>query len=128
MFSDKHAVFSFNVRKSSDMVILNASFIIDAHQEGSLIERLRRYSRAWSEASVGRWRISALRDANGVDYAEAEAHTVAVQWEFNTLAEARVWRDSSLAEMVGQLKEAFGTELMVFTSIFELLADGPEAI
>lgn len=66
-------------------------------------------------------RLSAMREAGGVDYRQAEAQSVAFQCEFDSLGKARLWSAGRFAELAALFEEKFGPEAMVFTSLFEIL-------
>lgn len=66
-------------------------------------------------------RITAMREAGGVDYREAEAQTVAMQLEFGSADEARRWSASHFGGLAAAFEERFGPQALVFTSIFEVI-------
>lgn len=65
--------------------------------------------------------LTAMREAGGVDYRQAEAQTVAFQVEFESAEAARTWSRERFASLAAAFEEAFGPQAMVFTSIFEKL-------
>lgn len=66
-------------------------------------------------------RITAMREAGGVDYREAEAQTVAMQLEFGSADEARRWSAANFGAIAAAFEEQFGPQALVFTSIFEVI-------
>lgn len=66
-------------------------------------------------------RISAMRMAGGVDYRDAEAQTVAVQWEFEDMDKALRWESGEFSHVAQLCEEAFGQQVMIFTSVFEVI-------
>lgn len=64
-------------------------------------------------------RVSAMREAGGVDYRHAEAQSVAFQVEFPTLADARKWSAERFSTLAARFEEKFGPQAMVFVSLFE---------
>lgn len=77
---------------------------------------------AASEMHAGREaRITAMREAGGVDYRQAEAQSIAYQVEFDSIEEARRWSSERFATLAARFEEAFGPQAMVFTSIFEVV-------
>lgn len=65
--------------------------------------------------------LSAMREAGGVDYREADAQTVAFQVEFADIEAARRWGRECFADLAAAFEEDFGPNAMVFTSLFERL-------
>lgn len=80
--------------------------------------RLSGVAEGLSEGTTG-MRVSAMREAGGVDYREAEAQTVAFQVEFHTIEEARLWNARKFSTLAAEFEEAFGPDAMVFVSMFE---------
>lgn len=77
---------------------------------------------AETEIHAGRQaRITAMREAGGVDYRQAEAQSVAYQVEFDSIDEARRWSSEKFSTLAARFEEAFGPQAMVFTSIFEVV-------
>ncbi len=74
-----------------------------------------------SASSVSSACLTAMREAGGVDYRQAEAQTVAFQVEFESADAARAWSRERFASLAAAFEEAFGPQAMVFTSIFEKL-------
>ena len=66
-------------------------------------------------------RVSAMREAGGVDYRQAEAQSVAFQVEFDDIETARRWSREQFATVAADFEEKFGPQAMVFVSIFEEL-------
>ena len=66
-------------------------------------------------------RVTAMREAGGVDYREAEAQSVAFQAEFENVEAARKWSGDVFSTTAARFEEKFGPQVMVFTSIFEVL-------
>ena len=64
-------------------------------------------------------RLTAMREAGGVDYRQAEAQTVAFQSEFDSVADARSWASHVFVSTAAAFEEKFGPQAMVFTSLFE---------
>lgn len=113
------------------MVIHNASFMMEREKEKEFVSWLRRelesagiigttdeYGRESGGFSL-RPRVSAMREAGGVDYREAEAQSVAFQVEFSTVGEAKEWNRDVFSTIAARFEEKFGPQAMVFTSIFE---------
>lgn len=101
------------------MIIHNATFMIVKERESEFVD--------WFRENVGMLgelrdpRLSAMREAGGVDYRQAEAQSVAFQCEFASIGEARLWSAGRFAELAALFEERFGPEAMVFTSLFEIL-------
>lgn len=66
-------------------------------------------------------RLSAMREAGGVDYRHAEAQSIAFQVEFADIETARKWSAGVLADTVALFEGKFGPQAMAFASIFELV-------
>lgn len=64
-------------------------------------------------------RLSAMREAGGIDYTHAEAQSVAFQCEFASVEEAMKWRNEIFSEVAADFMSQFSPNAMVFTSIFE---------
>lgn len=64
-------------------------------------------------------RLSAMREAGGVDYREAEAQSIAWQVEFANIEAAKEWSARHFAGIAARFEEHFGPDAMVFTSYFE---------
>ena len=119
------------------MVTLNASFIIERVREDEFLdwfeekeEKAREERKSLKDGNEGdEWAddfsrkcvVSALRDANGEDYIRSESHTLAAQWKFFTLDDARKWRAEVLAPVLEEFMQRFQPGGMVFTSIFYIL-------
>ena len=111
------------------MVIHNASFMMEREMEEKFVSWLRSELEAAGitggkagQESGGcalHPRISAMREAGGVDYREAEAQSVAFQVEFPTVGEAKAWNRDVFSTLAARFEEKFGPQAMVFTSIFE---------
>lgn len=107
-------------------VICNVTFILPPGQEDKFVEWIASQkgvltSAAPDGALPSDQRLSAMRMAGGVDYRESDAHSVALQQEFNSAKEARLWSDTILPKVTTELEKDFGPEAMAFTSIFEIL-------
>ena len=103
------------------MVIFNASFMMERELEPGFLSWFRSRCAEFEQVGLNR-RISSLREAGGVDYKDSEAQTVAIQWEFDNLEEAREWGASQFSHMALKCEEHFESErIMVFTSIFEVI-------
>lgn len=98
------------------MVTFNCSFLIDRAREDEFLSWIRTQIKA---CGLGGGVLSAMREAGGVDYREAEAQTIAYQREFTTIGAARLWGRERFAALASAFAEKFGPEAMVFTSIFE---------
>ena len=116
MFSNKHTVF---LGRQKSMIIHNATFMIPLDREAELVDWLR--LRLSVVDSLQNPRVSAMREAAGVDYRQAEAQSVAFQTEFPTIEEARAWNKSVFVEIAEDFQKAFAPHAMVFHSIFEQL-------
>ena len=106
------------------MVIHNASFIIEREREEAFVEWLRQIVAervSYAESGPCRPVLTAMREAGGVDYRQAEAQTVAWQVQFDCIESARAWSASTLAGIGAAFEEKFGPNAMLFTSIFEIL-------
>ncbi|MDE6391725.1 MAG: DUF4286 family protein [Muribaculaceae bacterium] len=105
------------------MVIHNATFMMEREREGEFIDWLRGLVAGeglFAESLRGRRvRLSAMREAGGVDYRQAEAQSVAFQVEFDSIEEARKWSREALPTVAARFEEHFGPQAMVFTSVFE---------
>ncbi len=99
------------------MVIFNSSFMIEREREGEFLNWLR--GEIAGRKGVAAMRVSAMREAGGVDYREAEGQTVAFQVEFERIEEARKWGREVFATLASRFEERFGPQALVFTSIFE---------
>lgn len=100
------------------MVIHNASFMMERDREREFVD--------WIKGELfdmgldcGTTLLSAMREAGGVDYRDAEAQTVALQVEFDTVPEALEWRETGFMRLAEGFAAKFGPEAMVFTSVFE---------
>jgi len=98
------------------MVIFNCSFMIEMAREEEFLTWIRAQIAA---RGMGGGVLSAMREAGGVDYREAESHTVAYQREFPSIGAARLWGRERFAPLAAAFEENFGPQAMVFTSIFE---------
>lgn len=103
------------------MDIFNASFIFGHGREDEFLRWFEQIRRRFEADLPERCAVSALRDANGEAHTEHDAHTIAVQWEFDNIKEARNWRDNKFINVSEDFMRAFGPEAIVFTSIFEKL-------
>lgn len=101
------------------MVIHNATFMIPTEREADLIDWLR--LRLSTVDGLKNPRVSAMREAAGVDYRQAEAQSVAFQTEFDTLDEARLWSKSIFAQIADEFQKEFAPQALIFTSLFEAL-------
>lgn len=111
------------------MVIHNASFMMEREMEEEFVSWLRAEldaagitggtSGQESGGCALHPRMSAMREAGGVDYREAEAQSVAFQVEFPTVGEAKAWSRDVFSTIAARFEEKFGPQAMVFTSIFE---------
>ena len=105
------------------MVIHNATFMMEREREGEFIDWLRGLvagEESFAESLRGRRvRLSAMREAGGVDYRQAEAQSVAFQVEFDSIEETREWSREALPSVAARFEERFGPQAMVFTSVFE---------
>lgn len=63
-------------------------------------------------------RVTAMREAGGVDYTLAEAQTVAWQTEFHTHEEARQWNSEVFADIAAEFEHLYAPQALVFNSIF----------
>lgn len=109
------------------MIIHNASFMIEREREPELTDWLRAEigSIAFGDSKApADPKLSAMREAGGVDYRKAEAQTVAFQVMFRTIEEARSWSKTVFADIAARFEEKFAPQALVFTSIFELLPNG----
>lgn len=93
--------------------------MIDRHREAEFIHWLR--SEMSGLGPLLNPRLSAMREAGGIDYTLAETQSVALQSEFDNVTEATLWRDTCFADLAVAFTEKFGPEAMVFTSIFEAI-------
>lgn len=104
-------------------MIHNATFMMEREREGEFIDWLRgcvAEEGSFAESLRGRRvRLSAMREAGGVDYRQAEAQSVAFQVEFDSIEEARKWSREALPSVAARFEERFGPQAMVFTSVFE---------
>jgi len=66
-------------------------------------------------------RVTAMREAAGVDYREAEGQTVAFQLEFGNIEGARKWARDVFSLLATRFEECYGSHALVFTSIFEVV-------
>lgn len=103
------------------MVIFNSSFMIEREREKELLGWLRCELAGLGLAGVSGARVTAMREANGVDYREAEGQTVAFQLEFSSIEEARKWGSEVFAPLAARFERGFGPQAFVFTSIFEVV-------
>ena len=131
------------------MVKLNASFIIERAREDEFLDwfeekedkarKERKERRAlkaseegrdsepvkegddWADDFARKCEVLALRDANGEDYIDSESHTLAAQWKFFTLEDAREWRQRVLMPVMEEFMERFQPGCLYFTSIFYVL-------
>lgn len=101
------------------MVIHNATFMVELREEGSLISWLRSHLPEMGELRSAR--LSAMREAGGVECAQAEAQSLAFQCEFNSEGEALEWRAERFKHLADGFMDEFGPNAMVFTSIFEII-------
>lgn len=112
------------------MVIFNATFMIEGSREREFVDWLWKEMPSAMPMGYGRngWdyglQVSAMREAGGVDYRQAEAQSVSVQMRFADIAAARLWARGKFASLAARFEEAFGPQGMVFTSIFEVLEKG----
>lgn len=105
------------------MVIHNATFMMEREKEAEFVDWLRGCvlgGGQFAESLRGRRvRMSAMREAGGVDYRQAEAQSVAFQVEFESIEDARKWSREALPSVAARFEERFGPQAMVFTSVFE---------
>lgn len=98
-------------------IIHNATFMMECEREEEFIRWFNgQLSRLGTLASA---RLSAMREAGGIDYTHAEAQSVAFQCEFNSVEEALKWRNEVFADVASDFMTHFAPNAMVFTSIFE---------
>ena len=103
------------------MVIHNASFMMEREREGEFVEWIRERLGAQVLGAGLRPALSAMREAGGIDYRDAEAQTVAFQMEFDDIESARRWGRECFADLAAAFEKDFGPNAMVFTSLFERL-------
>lgn len=109
------------------MVIFNATFMIEESREQEFLDWLGMELPAKMPMGFGRngWdyapQVSAMREAGGVDYRQAEAQSIALQMRFEDIAAARLWGRGKFATLGARFEEKFGPQAMVFTSIFEVI-------
>lgn len=99
--------------------------MMEREMEGEFVawlrEELKGLAGADGRSGLRSPRISAMREAGGVDYRQAEAQSVAFQTEFHTVEDARRWSREVFSALAARFEEKFGPQAMVFTSIFEEL-------
>lgn len=66
-------------------------------------------------------RLTAMREAGGIDYTQADAQSMAFQCEFESREDARRWAAEKLAPVAAAFEEMFGPQAMVFASMFETI-------
>lgn len=66
-------------------------------------------------------RLSAMREAGGVDCVNAEAQSLAFQCDFDSVDSALRWREEELNAVIDSFMAEFGPNAMVFCSVFEQL-------
>lgn len=103
------------------MVTFNASFIFGHGREEEFLHWFDEMHQSLGVDDPSRCMVMALRDAHGEAHTQGDAHTVAVQWEFERLGDARDWRDLRFGAVSSDFMKNFGPEAIVFTSIFEQL-------
>ena len=103
------------------MIIHNATFMIEKEREGEFVKWLAERLDSVIEPPALNPRVSAMREAGGVDYRQAEAQSVAFQLEFPTLETARDWSSRKFGPLAAEFAEAFGPNAMAFTSLFETI-------
>lgn len=107
------------------MIIHNASFIMERDAEADFLAWLRSCCEKinWEHepGAPTALRVSAMREAGGVDYRQAEAQTVAFQLEFHTIEDAKKWSAQRFSSIAAEFEEKFGPQAMVFVSLFESL-------
>lgn len=99
------------------MIIHNATFMMPLEREADFLPWLR--SRIAGMAPLCNPRVSAMREAGGIDYRHAEAQSVAFQTEFESMDAARAWSASAFADLAVAFDEEYGPQAMVFVSMFE---------
>lgn len=102
------------------MVIHNATFMAEHKDECSLIAWLR--GRIKAMEGLRSPRLSAMREAGGVDSSQAECVSISFQCEFTSEADALKWREERLAPTADDFMAEFGPNAMIFTSIFEIIS------
>lgn len=82
--------------------------MIEREREAEFIGWLRSEIKTMGEFSLPegpcRPRLSAMREAGGVDYREAEAQSVAFQVEFDDIEAARKWSRGVFANLAATLR------------------------
>jgi len=105
------------------MLIANTTFMMLHEREPEFLDWFRMQLPIITDA---RWggvnpRLSAMRQAGGIDHTQAEAQSVAFQMEFGRREDLDRWNKAPLANVAADFEEKFGPEAMVFSSIFEIL-------
>lgn len=103
------------------MVIHNASFIVRKEDEPRLIEWLKEFTLGISRGEGTNPRISVMREAGGQRHDEADAASVAYQMEFPDEKSAKDWSLTQFERIASTFVSLFGTEALVFTSLFEVI-------
>lgn len=103
------------------MFILNASFIFERGLEPQFLSWFEEIRCRLDASAPNECTVSSLRDTNGESYDQADAHTIAAQWQFDSFAEAWKWREMNFATIADSFADTFGSHTIVFTSIFEKL-------
>ena len=104
------------------MIIHNATFMIEKEREADVILWLKKEIATPGFTDGGcNPRVSAMREAGGVNHKEAEAASIAYQVEFPDEKTARNWSMSAFNKLAEAFTNRFGQQTMVFTSLFEVV-------
>lgn len=94
---------------------------MESHKEQEFVSWLRKEIELHGLGDMPGLRVSAMREAGGVDYHQAEAQSVAFQLEFATVEHARRWGQDVFPMIASRYESQFGPQALVFTSVFEVL-------
>ncbi len=95
--------------------------MIEREREGEFVRWLRGELAGLGLADAPGARVTAMREAGGVDYREADGQTVAFQLEFQDIEAARKWGSDVFAPLSARFEKGFGPNALAFTSVFEMV-------
>ncbi len=113
---------TFMVRKEleADVILWLKGKIAKMEANSSALSEMRKEDGIELEEGINP-RVSAMREAGGVSHEHADAASIAFQVEFPSAEAARLWSKRSFERLASEFDSKFGTEGMVFTSLFEVV-------